>query len=93
MPGSQYSGTGIRAQGNLAGTVVAGNTFNWNNYGFAFINARNLRLENNLFTRNRIAAIFVEGNNTGSSLAGNTFGQGAQRNARIFRRITGARGI
>lgn len=93
VPGSQYSGTGIRAQGNLAGTVVAGNTFNWNNYGFAFINARNLRLENNLFTRNRIAAIFVEGNNTGSSMAGNTFGQGAQRNASIFRRIPGARGI
>lgn len=93
VPGSQYSGTGIRAQGNLTGTVVAGNTFNWNNYGFAFINARNLRLENNLFTRNRIAAIFVEGNNTGSSMSGNTFGQGAQRNASIFRRIPGARGI
>lgn len=93
IPGSQYSGTGIRAQGNLTGTVVAGNTFNWNNYGFAFINARNLRLEGNLFTRNRIAAIFIQANNTGSSMSGNTFGTGSQKNARIVRRIAGARGL
>jgi parallel beta-helix repeat protein len=67
-------GTGIRAEGDLTGTVVAGNTFVGNNRGFSFVNARNLRLENNRFFRNRIAAISFEGVNTGNSMSGNTFG-------------------
>jgi nitrous oxidase accessory protein NosD len=72
---------------------VAGNTFDRNNRGVAFVNARNLRVEQNLFTRNRVAVVFVEGDNSGSSMAGNTFGTGALRNARIFQRVRGSQGI
>jgi parallel beta-helix repeat protein len=75
-----FSGTGIRAQGLLTGTVVAGNTFTGNNYGFAFIGAQNLRLERNLFTRNNIAGIYIEGDSRGSTQATSTFGRGAERN-------------
>ncbi|MFM8984878.1 MAG: right-handed parallel beta-helix repeat-containing protein, partial [Planctomycetia bacterium] len=69
-----FSGTGIRAQGLLTGTVVAGNTFTGNNYGFAFIGAQNLRLERNLFTRNNVAGIYIEGDSRGSVQTGNSFG-------------------
>jgi parallel beta-helix repeat protein len=93
VPGSTFAGTGIRAQGDSTGTVVEGNTFTQNHYGFAFINARNLRLANNVFTRNAIAAIFVEGINTGSVAVGNTFGSGAQKNARTIQRLRGATGV
>lgn len=93
VPGSRFAGTGIRAQGDSSGTVVQGNTFTQNHYGFAFINARNLRLANNLFTRNTIAAIFVEGNNVGSTAVGNTFGSGGQKNAKTFHRVRGATGV
>jgi parallel beta-helix repeat protein len=93
VPGSTFAGTGIRAQGDSTGTVVEGNTFTLNHYGFAFINARNLRLANNVFTRNAIAAIFVEGNNLGSVAVGNTFGAGAQKNARTIQRLRGATGV
>ena len=93
VPGSTFAGTGIRAEGDSSGTVVQGNTFTQNHYGFAFINARNLRLANNVFTRNAIAAIFVEGINTGSAAVGNTFGSGAQKNARIIQRLRGATGV
>ena len=93
VPGSTFAGTGIRAQGDSSGTVVEGNTFTQNNYGFAFINARNLRLANNLFTRNTAAAIFVEGINTGSAAVGNTFGTGGQKNARTIQRVRGATGV
>ena len=93
VPGSTFAGTGIRAQGDSTGTVVEGNTFTQNHYGFAFINARNLRLANNVFTRNAIAAIFVEGINTGSAAVGNTFGTGAQKNARTIQRLRGATGV
>ena len=86
-------GTGIRAEGDLTGTIVAGNTFVGNNRGFAFVAAANLRLENNLFIRNRIAAVYVQGDNTTSSMAGNTFGTGGQRNGRIFQRIAGSQGV
>ncbi|MFM7137276.1 MAG: right-handed parallel beta-helix repeat-containing protein, partial [Planctomycetota bacterium] len=93
VPNSRFAGTGIRAEGNCAGTVVEGNTFSRNNYGFAFINAQNLRLANNHFVANNIAAIFVEGNNAGSVAVGNTFGTGSQKNARIFQRVRGATGV
>jgi hypothetical protein len=93
LPGTNAFGTGIRAEGDLTGTVVAGNTFDRNNRGVAFVNARNLRVEQNLFTRNRVAVVFVEGDNSGSSMAGNTFGTGALRNARIFQRVRGSQGI
>ncbi|MFM8415397.1 MAG: beta strand repeat-containing protein [Planctomycetota bacterium] len=93
VPGSKFAGTGIRAEGDSTGTVVEGNTFTQNHYGFAFINARNLRLANNTFTRNTIAAIFVEGRNTGSVATGNTFGTGAQKNARNIMRVRGATGV
>jgi len=92
-PGSRFAGTGIRAQGDSSGTVVEGNTFTQNHYGFAFINARNLRLANNVFTRNTIAAIFVEGVNTGCVAVGNTFGTGGQKNAKTFHRVRGATGV
>jgi len=93
VPNSRYAGTGIRAEGNCAGTVVEGNTFSQNNYGFAFVNAQNLRLANNHFTRNNIAAIFVEGNNSGSVAVNNTFGQGVQSNGRTLKRVRGASGV
>jgi parallel beta-helix repeat protein len=75
-----FAGTGIRAQGLLTGTVVAGNTFTGNNYGFAFIGARNLALRNNTFTRNSIAGIYIEADSSGSTQTGNTFGSGSERN-------------
>ncbi|MGB8852028.1 MAG: DUF4347 domain-containing protein [Pirellulales bacterium] len=68
-----FAGTGVRAQGNLSGTVVAGNTFTGNNYGFAFIGANNLRLEQNAFSRNSVAGIYIEGDNRGSSQTSNVF--------------------
>lgn len=91
--GSLLSGTGILAQGDLTGTVVAGNTLTGNNYGVAFVNARNLRVENNVVSRSHTAAIVIDGNNRGSSIAGSSFGQGAQRNTRNFWRLCGARGL
>lgn len=88
-----FAGTGIRAEGGLAGTVVQGNTFTRNNYGFAFIGARDLSVRQNNFTKNTITAIYVEGDNTGSSIARNTFGTGTNKNqANIVRRF-GSRGI
>ena len=86
-------GVGIRAEGDLAGTLVAGNTFAGNRRGFGFVDASNLRLENNLFIRNRIAAIAVSGDNTGSSMAGNTFGAGGQRNGQTVQQLAGPQGI
>ena len=76
----KFAGTGIRSQGDCAGTVVEGNTFTNNNYGFAFIGARNLTLRNNAFTRNSTAGIFIEGDSSGSTQVANTFGTGSQRN-------------
>jgi parallel beta-helix repeat protein len=69
-----FAGTGIRAQGLLTGTIVAGNNFTGNNYGFAFIGAQNLRLERNTFTRNNVAGIYIEGDSRGSVQTGNSFG-------------------
>jgi len=89
-----FAGTGIRAQGDCAGTIVQGNTFIGNNYGFGFVAARNLALRNNSFARNSIAAIHVEGNNTGSSLGTtNTFGTGADRNRANVVRTRGSKGV
>jgi len=76
----KFAGTGIRSQGDCSGTVVEGNTFTTNNYGFAFIGARNLNLRNNSFTRNNTAGIFIEADSSGSTQIGNTFGTGTQRN-------------
>jgi parallel beta-helix repeat protein len=76
----KFAGTGIRAQGDCAGTVVSGNTFTSNNYGFAFIGARNLQLTGNTFTRNSIAGIFIEGDSRGSTQADTTFGRGTEKN-------------
>jgi len=75
-----FAGTGIRAQGDCAGTVVSGNLFTQNNFGFAFIAARNLALTGNSFTRNSSAGIFIEGNSAGSTQSGNTFGSRGDRN-------------
>lgn len=74
-----FAGTGIRAQGNCQGTVVTGNTFNRNNYGFAFVNAQNLSLRQNAFTRNTVG-IFIQGICTGSTQTGNVFGTGRAAN-------------
>ena len=92
-PGNpSFAGTGIRAQGNVSGTVVAGNTFTDNNYGFAFIGATGLRLERNTFLRNGIAGISIEGNSRGSSQGNNVFGTSrADRNKVNVRRAAGAR--
>jgi parallel beta-helix repeat protein len=76
----KFAGTGIRSEGDCTGTVVAGNTFTGNNYGFAFIGARNLALRNNTFTRNSIAGIYIEADSSGSTQTGNTFGTGSERN-------------
>jgi len=87
-----FAGTGIRAQGVLTGTVVAGNTFTANNYGFAFIGANNLRLEQNLFTRNSVAGIYVEGDSRGSSQVRNEFGKSrADRNKVNLLRAQGSK--
>ena len=74
-----FAGTGIRAQGNCQGTVVTGNTFTSNNYGFAFVNAQNLSLRQNTFNRNTVG-IFIQGICTGSTQTNNTFGTGRNRN-------------
>ncbi|MGB8852029.1 MAG: right-handed parallel beta-helix repeat-containing protein [Pirellulales bacterium] len=76
----KFAGTGIRSEGDCTGTVVAGNTFTGNSYGFAFIGARNLALRNNTFTRNSIAGIYIEADSSGSTQTGNTFGTGSERN-------------
>ncbi|MFM8953174.1 MAG: right-handed parallel beta-helix repeat-containing protein, partial [Planctomycetaceae bacterium] len=76
----KFAGTGIRSEGDCTGTIVAGNTFTGNNYGFAFIGARNLALRNNTFTRNSIAGIYIEADSSGSTQTGNTFGTGSERN-------------
>lgn len=89
----KFAGTGIRAEGDMTGTTVTANTFARNNYGFGFVAARNLRLAGNIFARNSIAGIHVEGNNTGSSLGINTFGTGASQNKANIIRAKGARGI
>ena len=83
-----FAGTGIRAQGDCAGTVVAGNVFTQNNYGFAFISARDLSLTGNSFTRNSIAGIYIEGDSRGSSQVASTFGRGAERNKKDIVRVT-----
>ncbi len=88
-----FAGTGIRAQGDCSGTVVTGNEFTNNNVGFAFVGAQRLALIGNRFTRNGNAGIFVEGVNTGSRQAENTFGTGSNRNKTNIKRQNGARGI
>ncbi len=82
-----FAGTGIRAQGDCAGTVVAGNTFTQNNYGFAFIGARDLSLNGNSFSRNSIAGIYIEGDSRGSGQIASTFGRGAERNKKDIVRV------
>jgi hypothetical protein len=89
-----FAGTGIRAQGNCAGTIVEGNVFRGNNYGFGFQSAQGLALRNNFFARSTIAAIFVDGNCTGSSQSGNTFATApADRNKANVVRARNSRGV
>ena len=98
-PGTTFAGTGIRAQGNLAGTTVRANTFNGNNYGMAFINARSLIFggpsvgDRNTINTSSIAAVFVEGNNTGSAQIGTILGTGNRANAKPVHRVKGAVGL
>ena len=98
-PGTTFAGTGIRAQGNLAGTTVRANTFNGNNYGMAFINARSLIFggpsvgDRNTINTSSIAAVFVEGNNTGSAQIGTILGTGNRANAKPINRVKGSSGI
>lgn len=87
----KFAGTGIRSEGDCSGTVVTGNTFTGNNYGFAFIGARNLALRNNTFTRNSIAGIYIEADSSGSTQTGNTFGTGSERNKTNVRRAKRSR--
>ena len=98
-PGTSFAGTGIRAQGDLAGTTVRANTFAGNNYGMAFVNARNLVFggttagRGNTITTSSIAAVFIEGDCTGSSATGTTYGTGPQANAKKIQRTSGAKGL
>ena len=98
-PGTSFAGTGIRAQGNLAGTTVRANTFTGNNYGMAFINARSLIFggpsvgDRNTINTSSIAAVFVEGNNTGSAQVGTILGTGNRANAKPVHRVKGAVGL
>ena len=98
-PGTSFAGTGIRAQGNLAGTTIRGNTFAGNNYGMAFINAQNLLFggrkvgEANVINTSSIAAVFVEGNNVGSAQVGTVLGAGNKANAKPIQRVKGSRGV
>jgi parallel beta-helix repeat protein len=88
-----FAGTGLRAEGVLTRTTVTGNTIARNNYGLAFVNARNLVVQRNRVERNNVAGIFVDGINTGSVQAGNVFGTGANKNAADIRRVRGSRGV
>jgi parallel beta-helix repeat protein len=96
VAGSDFAGTGIRAQGNLAGTTVRANTFSGNNYGMAFINAQNLAFggpaadDRNTIQNSSITAIYVEGNCTGSTATGTAYGPG---NATTILRVKGSTGL
>jgi hypothetical protein len=98
-PGTAFAGTGIRAQGNLVGTTIRGNTFTGNNYAMAFINAQNLLFggrkvgEGNTINNSSIAALFVEGNNAGSAQVGTVLGAGTKANAKAIQRVQGAKGV
>ena len=90
----RFSGTGIRAQGNCQGTLVIGNTFTNNNIGFGFVNAQNLTLRQNTFSRNRGTAIYVEGNCLGSVQTANSFATARpDRNGKTMMRFRGSRGV
>jgi hypothetical protein len=96
VAGSSFAGTGIRAQGNLAGTTIRANTFSGNNYGMAFINAQNLvfggqaTADKNTITGSSLTAIYVEGNNMGSKQVGTVYGRG---NAKTILRVKGSTGV
>ena len=98
-PGTTFAGTGIRAQGNLVGTTIRGNTFTGNSYGMAFINAQNLLFggrkagEGNTINNSSTAALFVEGNNTGSAQIGTLLGAGSKANAKAVQRVKGSSGL
>jgi parallel beta-helix repeat protein len=98
-PGTKFAGTGLRAQGNLVGTTIRGNTFAGNNYGMAFINAQNLIFgsrragEGNAINNSSIAAVFVEGNNAGSAQVGTALGAGNKANAKTIQRVKGSSGL
>ena len=98
-PGTAFAGTGIRAQGNLVGTTIRGNTLAGNHYGMAFINAQNLLFggrrvgERNVINNSSIAAIFVEGNNAGSAQVGTVLGAGKKANVKPVQRVKGAKGL
>jgi hypothetical protein len=95
VPGKPgFAGTGIRAQGGCTGTVVEGNTFAGNNYGFGLTAARGLVLRRNFFARNSIAAIHIDGNCTGSTQSGNVFATApSERNKATIVRTRTARGL
>ena len=95
VPGNPtFAGTGIRAQGDCGGTVVQGNTFSGNNYGFAFMAARGVTLRSNSFARNSIAGIYVEGICTGSAQSGSVFATAKpDRNKANLVRARGAKGV
>ena len=73
--------------------MVAANTFNANNYGFAFVGAQNLQLVGNTFTRNTIAGILVDGHCVGSSQTQSTFGTGTAKNKANIVRSRTAKGV
>ncbi|MFM8415820.1 MAG: beta strand repeat-containing protein, partial [Planctomycetota bacterium] len=98
VPGSEFAGTGIRAQGDLAGTTVRSNVFTGNNYGMAFVNAQGLTFggatlaEANRINTSRITGVLVVGDNTGSQQLRTVFGTGVNRNRVNITRARGSRG-
>ena len=97
--GSDFAGTGIRVQGNLAGTTIKSNVITGNNYGMAFVNARGVvfggrrPVEANRINASRITGILVVGDNTGSANIGTVFGTGANANKVNITRARGSRGV
>jgi hypothetical protein len=97
--GSDFAGTGIRVQGNLAGTTIKSNVITGNNYGMAFVNARGVvfggrrPVEANRINASRITGILVVGDNPGSANIGTVFGTGANANKVNITRARGSRGV
>ena len=99
VAGSEFAGTGIRAQGDLAGTTIRSNVITGNNYGMAFVNARGVTfggrraVEANRIHASKVTGILVVGDNSGSANIGTVFGTGANRNRVNITRARGSSGV
>ena len=99
VAGSEFAGTGIRAQGDLTGTTIRSNVITGANYGMAFVNARGVTfggrraVEANRINASKVTGILVVGDNSGSANIGTVFGVGANRNRVNITRVRGSRGV